>query len=205
VINPQVFREIESHDFAARLGFANDDAMLFDLAASESQVKSLTEALKQSPTNAISLLQRIIRLVQEEDDIRYRNSRDTAMAVYIAALSAANPALARLAAAEVLANPRLWWARKAALRAIGKAWVSQRPQAAQRAFYANSTTEVHASPEKDMLVVPEPSTELLRGGRVINPDTISVIGNSATTTLDEEAYKTTSKTTSRTKVDLLSQ
>ncbi len=113
-----ITKAIESQDFSSVLGFANNSEMYRELLRQQPEVLQLVESLK-TPSNARELLSRIDVLVHEQDDIRFRNSRDSAIAVYIWAINELEPTLGRLAASLALSAPRLWWARQVAAAIFG--------------------------------------------------------------------------------------
>ena len=166
-------QEVESHDFAARLGVANNLEMLFALAEQEQSVKELL-ALLQNGDEANRLLSHVISLLREQEDVRYLNSRDVAVAVCIWALGRTQPALARLLASEVLSAPRVWWARRAAIESAGGGFIQ--PAVVASSSYSVVSTEGwgdRGSQTKDVLIVQEPGTELIRTGQVSSPNNFS--------------------------------
>jgi len=131
--------------------FVDNDEMFRQLLQEQSSVRDLLEAIK-SPDNAVALLARIELLVREQDDIRYRNTRDAALAVYIWALNQSRPSYGKLAASLVLSASRLWWARKAALKVFGDSFVSSSPDLNLESVFTTSNWNL-GSDDKETFVL----------------------------------------------------
>jgi len=166
-------RTIEAHDFAARLAVANTTEMLFDIAQQEQAVKDLLSLLKDSEQAKIFLSQ-IVSLLREQEDVRYRNSRDIAIAVSIWALNRTQPALAKLLAAQVLGAPRLWWARRAAMEhgvgpLIEPVMANTKDIVLGAKVASWGTTDTQA---KDVLIVSEPPVSMLEEHPIVSPNAV---------------------------------
>jgi hypothetical protein len=185
-------REIESHDFAARLGVANTTNMLFTLAQQEQSVKDLLSALEKRD-EANRLLAHAVSILREQEDVRYRNSRDTAVAVYIWALKHTHPLLAKLLAAEVLGAPRLWWARRIAIETAEGIFHHPNIQSTAGVFIKTATTsqwKTGSTQTKDVLIVSEPGTDLIRRGNIIDPDDIEATSDATKSQEDTRDFRT---------------
>jgi hypothetical protein len=163
--------EIESHGFAARLGIANNVDMLRILAAQEPCVRELVSSL-QNAGDASRLLSHASSLIREQDDVRYRNPRDTAIAIYIWALGQTQPAFAALLAAEVIRAPRLWWARKLALTLLANGAISHDIETVTERVLLKGEWQNESSTEKESLVISDPDGNLIREGRVLNVNSV---------------------------------
>jgi len=104
-------REIESHEFAARLNVASDLSTFLGIAEKESAVLTLFEELG-SPAEQERVFLRTIELSMSSTDIRYENQWDTALTLYLWVTSLKNHALAILMAGVVSRAGQCWWAAK---------------------------------------------------------------------------------------------
>jgi hypothetical protein len=111
MIMDDTMREIESHEFAARLNVASDLSTFLRIAEKEDAVLTLFREL-DSPAEQQRLFLRIIELSMSSTDIRYENQWDTALALYLWAMSLKNRALAILMAGVVSRAVQCWWAAK---------------------------------------------------------------------------------------------
>jgi hypothetical protein len=165
-------REIESHEFAAHLGVANDTSMFFELAEQQRPVIELIKSLGDK-TAQKRLLLKIFALLRQQEDVRYRNSRDAAIAVYLNALLHSNKKLATLAATEAISSPRLWWTKKIASLILSRS--SKRHHLTSRKFVSNSQWSLQSPKNrKDFLIVDIPSGAWIQSGNVIDADKIEV-------------------------------
>jgi hypothetical protein len=179
----ELSKKIESRNFASMLGLANNARMFRELAREEPAVRQLAEDVK-NPTEAKELLARVESLVREQDDIRFRNDRDAAIAIYICTLSESNPAYGRLAASLALSVPRLWWARQAAIEIFGSGFTSG-TSPTQPATLVIMTGSLDAtSNDKDTVFLAEVDRGLVRDAQLIDagttqissqPDAVSVV------------------------------
>lgn len=173
-------QNIESHDFAARLGVANTLDMFYALAKQEAPVKELVLMLKNEG-EAGRLLAHVSSLLGEQEDVRYRNSRDSAVAVCIWALDQTQPEFAKLLAANVLNSPRLWWARKAAMEFFGGTTTVAKMEQTGASMIETAGWKNGDSKTKNILIVPESSPELMSAGHITRPDAITVTSDAART------------------------
>jgi len=130
-------QQIESHDFAAHLGVANNLEMLYTLAGQEQVVKELTTSLLDY-TVAVRLLTHVGSIFRTGRR-SFSESRDAAIAVYIWALAQSQPALAGLAASAALNAPRLWWAKRAALNVTSGTWMEGTAEAGAHKLMTRAT------------------------------------------------------------------
>ena len=170
-------QEIESHNFAARLGVANTDNMLQALAAQENCVKELVSLIRD-PSEASKLVAHGSSLIREQDDVRYRNPRDTAIAVYIWALAQTHPLLGRLLAAEATRAARLWWARKISLSILEGHPIAAEPDTGTDRVLLRGEWQNESGEERAALIVRDQGGDLVRNGRVLDA---SVIGHESDT------------------------
>jgi len=188
-------REIESHDFSARLGVANNMAMFLALAERESSVGELIRLLKE-PDNANRLLSHVASVLQEQEDVRYRNSRDTAVAVCLWALKQDHPSLAKLLASNVVSEPRLWWARRMAGDLEGRSLTTS-----ESSLVVNNAGWTNVSSQgKEVLVVPQ--TRLVTSGHIAGANTITATSDArgSSSSLPGEMTSTSSLSGTVTKV-----
>jgi hypothetical protein len=107
----EAMKEIESHTFAARVNVASDLRTFLQAAQAEPSVKDLLEEL-DSPEKRPAVLSRIYELTQQQVDPRYENPWDTALAIYVWAMSLKDLDLAAIAAEVTARAPQCWWAAK---------------------------------------------------------------------------------------------
>ena len=105
-------QEIESQDFALKLGLASGSKNVLSIALSTSSAIQLENELKSSPKIAILLLWRIHKISNYEIDRRFVNPFDYALTVYLFLLRNYSPQFVRIAANFVQQIPRCWWAEK---------------------------------------------------------------------------------------------
>jgi hypothetical protein len=126
----------------------------------------------QNAGDASRLLSHASSLIREQDDVRYRNPRDTAIAIYIWALGQTQPAFAALLAAEVIRAPRLWWARKLALTLLANGAISHDIETVTERVLLKGEWQNESSTEKESLVISDPDGNLIREGRVLNVNSV---------------------------------
>jgi hypothetical protein len=176
-------QNIDSHDFAAKLGIANTLDMFYAIAQQEAPVKELLAMLRNS-ADAILLLEHITSLLREQEDVRYRNSRDGAVAVCIWALGKTQPALARILAANALNAPRLWWARKAAIDFFEASTQAPNISRTGSNMIEKGNWQNGDFKTKDVLIIANASADIVSAGRIAVPDTISATGYASTTSTE---------------------
>ena len=67
-----------------------------------------------SPEAQERVLNRVLTLARQSPDLRYENSADTPLSVYLLALGVHDAALARVAAQAIAETKQCWWARRIA-------------------------------------------------------------------------------------------
>jgi hypothetical protein len=178
-------QNIESHEFGATLGIANDPEMFFELARQQNPVAELMKSLADK-SNQKRLVLRVISVLRQREDLRFRNSRDAALAVYLCALECVNKRYAILAATDVISQPRLWWARKAATAVLSRVG---HPSMVSHKIVTDSLKKAFLKNRKDVLIVNEPSGDWMRTGNIIDDDQIQVRSDNATEQVHEETSK----------------
>lgn len=111
MIVDDAMREIESHEFAARLNVASDLSTFLSIAEKEDAVLTLFEEL-DSPAEQERVFRRTMELSTSSTDVRYENQWDTALTLYLWVTSLKNHALAILMAGVVSRADQCWWAAK---------------------------------------------------------------------------------------------
>jgi hypothetical protein len=119
--------EIESADFAARVNVASGLSTLLEASKLEGAVVALwNEMISEEVT--LRVLNRIRELAEESVDSRYRNPRDTALAVYLWLLVLRSPGLCDIGAETTLKAGQCFWskhlARRHLLEGVTAAWNS---------------------------------------------------------------------------------
>ena len=105
----EAIQDIESHEFAAKLGLASDFKTFTRIAASQISVKELFKQLEK-PEIEDRLYNRAVDLSQRSIDPRYENSLDKALTIYLWVTDLRNPHLALLMAEHIIHAPQCWWA-----------------------------------------------------------------------------------------------
>lgn len=108
----KIMHQIESHEFSALLNVASSFKTFLRAAYKEPVTKELIKQLLDSPKNIWLILQRATELSQNEFDTRYENPWDTALTIYLWALSLVNADAAETAAAFVAQAENCWWATR---------------------------------------------------------------------------------------------
>ena len=107
-----LMQEIESPQFSARLNIANNLKTFLRATFSEEASQNLIKQLLDFPENRWPLFKRVAELSQKQIDTQYENPWDTALAVYIWALSLVHLEAAQTAADFSLQAENCWWARQ---------------------------------------------------------------------------------------------
>ncbi len=179
--------------------------MLIAQIAQEKAAKELTLLLTDRK-KANGLLAHATSVLREREDVRYRFSRDIAVAVYVWALNHSNKGLAKLLAAEIVNTPRVWWARKLAVESVGGPLVNPevRDEVVVKTNWGAPNSQVNFSTQtKDVIVISEPSeldNQLLVSGRIVQQDatlTSDAVGiEKSLSTVTTNSTSTTTKTDS---------
>ena len=109
-----VLREMESHQFAIKLGVVSGLRPLLAAAASEPSVITLKEEIESSGSAYEEVLNEIRDLAALEPDQRYENPNDTALAILLWMTSLTIPDFTMMAATLVDQAPQCWYAKKLA-------------------------------------------------------------------------------------------
>jgi hypothetical protein len=195
-----VLSNIESHDFAARLGVANNMGMFIALAEREEAVKELVQLL-QDRDNASKLLDHVAAQLKEQEDVRYRNSRDAAVAVCIWALKQSQPTLAGLLASHVLGAPRFWWARRVATDFSGGLQAPSTAGPASFTLVKKKGWTSGGSEGKEVLVIPEMT--LISNRQIAGPGTVTATSNTVMTSTALPGEMTTSSSLTQTQLTVV--
>lgn len=116
-----LFRDIESHEFAVELGIASTRELYRELLASHPHVLELIEAMAARRQVGAEILERINSISAIEHDPNYANPYDAALAAYLWCLNShwvSSPEVARFAANQVLKVNDLWWSRALAIEVL---------------------------------------------------------------------------------------
>lgn len=168
---PALMNSIETSRFSSYLGLANNPTMFQEVLQGQPVVQRLLTELKDSGSTR-KLLARVEALVREQDDVRYRNQRDAALAVYIWALDRTDHSLGKLAASIVLDIPRLWWARKIALQILGGSYTEPKVGQGTISLFTNEWSATSPSEGNESLIVMSPPSELVRSESVLDPSAL---------------------------------
>jgi hypothetical protein len=187
-------KAIESYEFSAFLGLANNAAMFRELVEKIPAVQQLVKELTV-PASARELLTRIESLVREQDDVRFRNQRDAAVAVYVLALVKSDESLGRIAASLVLNAPRLWWARRVALDLVAGSPLDSSKERTEKSFTSEDWDTTFSMGRGENLIIVNPPSELVRDGQILNSAALTARAQdnagSSTTNLSAGSYQIT--------------
>jgi hypothetical protein len=192
---PELMKSIETPRFSSYLGLANNTVMFQDVLEGQPVVQQLLIELRD-PAVSRKLLARVESLAREQDDIRFRNQLDAALAVYTWALDRTDHSLGKLAASVVLDVPRLWWARKTALQILGGSFGQPTVEQPDILMMTNDWNTTATKEGKDALIIMAPPSVLVRSESVLNPASIKSEGEKNTDTLDTSSSQLTTVNTS---------
>jgi hypothetical protein len=109
-----LFEQVESVRFSIQVDIASG-FRVFQWALEESDIaQSLVRHLQERPEDRQKVLERLVALLDANDQPEYAHPYDAALAGYLHALNMTDPILAIWAARFVLKTPKLWWAKKLA-------------------------------------------------------------------------------------------
>jgi hypothetical protein len=109
-----LFEQVESVQFSIQVDIASG-FRVFQRALEESDIaQSLVRHLQKHPEDRRKTFERLITLLDANDQPEYAHPYDAALAGYLHALNKTDPILAVLASQFVLKTPTLWWAKKLA-------------------------------------------------------------------------------------------
>ena len=110
----QAITEIESIDFDVQLNVVSSFSLFLNAARGETAVIVLYQAMQESEEASETVLERICELSGRQIDIRYANTNDTALTVYLWLLSLCRKAHATIGALRIVDAPNCFYAWKAA-------------------------------------------------------------------------------------------
>jgi hypothetical protein len=137
----EAMREIESHEFAARLNVASNFRTFLRAARQQRAVRILLNEL-DSPEKHQEVFFRVFELSRQQVDLRYENQWDTALAIYVWLISLKDPGLAKAAASVTTRAPQCWWAAKISRHILLEEQIRSDADIGQRDF----TPPSHISP-----------------------------------------------------------
>ncbi|NER35600.1 MAG: hypothetical protein F6J93_16675 [Oscillatoria sp. SIO1A7] len=105
---------IESRRLDAILNAASSFSLFLKGVHQETATRQLVEEMQKSPRNVWLVLQKTVELSQKKIDLQYQHPWDTALTIYMWALSLVNLEVAGIAAAFVEEADNCWWAKKLA-------------------------------------------------------------------------------------------
>ena len=111
---------IESRKLDAILNAASSFSLFLKAAYQKEAPKQLIKDMQDSPKNIWLVLQRTVELTQKEIDLRYETPWDTALTIYMWALSLVDLEIAETAAGFVAEADNCWWAKKMAEHILSK-------------------------------------------------------------------------------------
>jgi hypothetical protein len=105
-------KKIESNEFSTLLNVTSSFKGFLRAAYEEQATQDLIKELIDAPVNTWLVLQRVTELSRQEIDTNYENPWDTALTIYVWALSLIDLEIAQTAAAFVLNAENCWWATR---------------------------------------------------------------------------------------------
>lgn len=105
----EICQKIESHDFLAEVGIANDFNSFLRLVVRHQAVVDLLDHVIPSDDRAEDLFFRAVQLARTGIDARYLHPYDGVLAVYLFVLGNKNQDLAKVLSELVLKTPNCWW------------------------------------------------------------------------------------------------
>ena len=111
----EVFQQIESYEFAARINIASSRKIFLLALSTDPAFHKLAEMIREAADSSDRVLKRIKSLTEMQFDYRYENPFDAALAAYAWALAKESiPSHARIAAELLISARQTWWAREVA-------------------------------------------------------------------------------------------
>jgi hypothetical protein len=108
----KIMESIENSQFTAITGIASSFSLFIKIIEKQDIVKELIEEIYESLENRWIILSRISELLNSTIDPNYENPYDTAISVYLWALSLVDLELSQTAAAFILNIENGWWSKK---------------------------------------------------------------------------------------------
>jgi hypothetical protein len=109
-----VFSQIESPVFAARLSVVSGFSRFYDALSTDETAKALGDLLLHMPNDAVILFTRLNDLLTKNREPDFAHPYDVAIAAYLFALARVDQNLTAIAAQKIIHTPRLWWAKRMA-------------------------------------------------------------------------------------------
>jgi hypothetical protein len=109
-----LFEQIESAGFAAQVTIASGFRVFRRALADNPGIKALLQHLRETPAHRQVVYERLLGLLDANDQPAYLHPYDPALAWYLYVLSMTDYPLAAEAARQILQTPKLWWANKLA-------------------------------------------------------------------------------------------
>ena len=109
-LDPTILREIESAEFALKLGLSGSRIRAMQALVHLPQARALLDALREDADSVYDVACRVVALIRTKIDLRYTHPGDAAIAVYLRALNIVNPSLAEdLVPMVASQRQNLWW------------------------------------------------------------------------------------------------
>lgn len=124
-------KAMESIEFGAALDVADNFRIFYKALRGHPDMTSLLDALQKAPTEAQTILDRIIALLPQNPEPEYAHPFDATLAGYLYGLQNTHPSLAHDAALQIMQTPNLWWARKMAEQVLAEPDSQKIPQSPQ--------------------------------------------------------------------------
>ena len=109
-----LLKQIESVQFAAQVDIASGFRVFQRALEKNEFVHSLLRYVQEHPQRQQKVYQRLLELLEMNDQPDYAHPYDPALTAYLYVLNAVDSALADSAAQRLLQTPQLWWAKKLA-------------------------------------------------------------------------------------------
>jgi hypothetical protein len=108
------FNEIESTSFAVRYSVASGFSTVKNGLKDDEILAALIKEIEHSPEKQQLVLERLIKLITENDNPTHRNRYDETLTGYLFVLSRTDEQRTQKAVNLILQTPNLWWARRLA-------------------------------------------------------------------------------------------
>ncbi len=113
-MNNALFDVAESHETGAFVDLASGSAMFHRIVRELPVTSDLVAWGRRSDEGERAIASRIVQLLEEQIDLRYRHPHDIPVAIYLYALHQINREVSRISAHAVLETPNLCWAGRVA-------------------------------------------------------------------------------------------
>jgi hypothetical protein len=112
-----LFKVIESHEFAAIMNLASDLKTFVRALGADASVQALAREMSVAGARA-AVHDRILALVKDVGEEGYEHPWDSALAAYLWLLAERDAAQAKASALRISETPQCWWAAKVAEKII---------------------------------------------------------------------------------------